>query len=243
MLYLIGTGIENEYDISLRGLNALKGCAIVYSEQYTCPLEIDFVNLEKMIGKNILPLSREEVENGKRIVEEARTKNVALLVGGDPLSATTHHELLLDAKKAGVATQIIHSSSIFTAIAETGLFLYKFGKTVSLPFPQENYFPESPYLNILSNKQQGMHTLLLLDIGMTANLALETVLKLEEKVGKGLFSKETKVVACAHLGGQSVIRYDSIEKLLTEKFGKMPHTLIIPGELHFHEEEFLAQFV
>ena len=84
-----------------------------------------------------------------------------------------------------------------------------------------------------------MHTLLLLDIGMTANRAIEILLELEGKVNGKVFSKDTKLVVAAHLGGDSLIKHDTIEKLKKMDFGALPHSIVVPGKLHFHESEFL----
>lgn len=239
MLYLIGTGIHDEKDISLKGIEACKKCARVFAEFYTCPVSVDIPSLEKTLGKKITVLDRKAVEESEVVIESAKKEDTAFLVGGDALSATTHTQLLLDTKKAGIQVRVIHASSIFTAIAETGLMLYKFGKTVSLPFPQEGYFPTTPYTNIKENLDACLHTLLLLDIGMTANRAIEILFELEEKVKGKLFSKNTKFVVVAHLGGDSLIKYDTIEKLKKMDFGALPHSIVVPGKLHFHEEEFL----
>ncbi|MCK4968578.1 MAG: diphthine synthase [Candidatus Aenigmarchaeota archaeon] len=242
MLYLIGIGINDEKDISLKGIEAIKKCENVFMELYTCPIHIDLKNLEKLTGKKIRLLERNHVEDEEVVLNSAKTKDTAFLVGGDALSATTHTEIILDAKKLGIDVKIIHASSIFTAIAETGLMLYKFGKTVSLPFPQEGYFPTTPYTNIKDNLDSSLHTLLLLDIGMSANKAIEILLELEEKMNGKLFDDSFKLVIVAHLGGDSLIKYDTISNLKNMDFGIQPHALIIPSKLHFHEEEFLELF-
>ncbi len=242
MLYLIGTGIHDEKDLSLKGIEACKKCARVFAEFYTCPVSVDIPCLEKMILKKITVLDRKQVEEDGIVLESAKKGNTAFLVGGDALSATTHTQLVLEAKKAGIKVRVIHASSIFTAIAETGLMLYKFGKTVSLPFPQEGYFPTTPYTNIKENLDCGLHTLLLLDIGMTANRAIEILLELEEKLNGNIFPKDTKLVVVAHLGGNSLIKYDTIDKLKKMDFGALPHSIVVPGKMHFHEEEFLELF-
>ncbi len=242
MLYLIGTGIYDEKDISLKGIEACKKCDTIFAEFYTCPVSVDISSLEKIIGKKITVLDRKQVEEDEVVIESAKKQDTAFLVGGDALSATTHTEIMLDAKKAGIKVRVIHASSIFTAIAETGLMLYKFGKTVSLPFPQKGYFPTTPYTNIKENLDCSIHTLLLLDIGMTANRAIEILLELEEKVKGNIFSKDTKLVVVAHLGGDSLIKYDTIDNLKKMDFGALPHSIVVPGKMHFHEEEFLELF-
>ena len=242
MLYLIGLGINDEKDISLKGIDAIKSCDAVFAELYTCPIHADLSKLEKLTSKKIQLLDRKQVEEDELVLKSAKKCDTAFLVGGDALSATTHTEIILDAKKAGIDVKVIHASSIFTAIAETGLMLYKFGKTVSLPFPQENYFPTTPYTNIKDNLDSSLHTLLLLDIGMSANKAIDVLFELEKKMKGKLFSDSSKLVVVAHLGGDSLIKYDTIANLKKMDFGIQPHALIIPSVLHFHEEEYLELF-
>jgi len=239
MLYLIGLGIGDEKDISLRGVEACKKAEKVFLELYTCHLKIDISYLEKIIEKKITILDRKGVEESGKIISSAIEKDTVLLVGGDPLSATTHSEIILDARKKNIDIEIIHSSSIFTAVAETGLSLYKFGKVVSLPKPQDNYFPISPYENISDNLGNEMHSLILLDIGMSASEGINLLLELEKKVKGGIFSSKTKIVICAHLGKGSLIRYGMIKEFHKADFGEHPHCLIVPAKLNFSEEEFL----
>ncbi len=239
MLYMIGTGIYDERDISQKAIDALKKSKKIFAEFYTCPVNVNIEALEKLAGKKIQVLDRAQVEEEDMILDCAKEQDTAFLVGGDALSATTHTQIMIDARKSGVKVKVIHASSIFTAIAETGLQLYKFGKTVSLPLPQVNYFPTTPYSNLKENVECGVHTLLLLDIGMTANTAIEILLDLEEKMKGKIFSNKTKLVVAAHLGCDSLIKYDTIENLKKMDFGALPHTIVIPGKLHFTEVEFL----
>ena len=83
---------------------------------------------------------------------------------GDPFGATTHHDLMLRAKEKGIETKAIHNASILNAVGACGLSLYKFGETVSIPFWQDEWKPESFYDRIVSNRKNGLHTLCLLDI-------------------------------------------------------------------------------
>lgn len=242
MLYIVSLGLHDEMDISLRGADAMKKCRRIFIETYTSSITINFASLEKIAGKKIELLDRKGVEESGAILESAKSCDTAFIVPGDALSATTHHHVVFDARKAGITVEIIHGSSIFSAVAETGLSLYKFGMTVSVPKPQENYFPESPYMNILQNKKRGLHTLILLDIGMSAKEGIEVLLMLEKKVKKKLFLEKTKLVAVAHLGVKSTIKYGTIRDLKNADLGAMPHTLILPGDMHFSEEDFVSQF-
>lgn len=83
---------------------------------------------------------------------------------GDPLAATTHTDLFLRAAKRKIQCTMIHNASIMNAVACCGLQLYNFGQSVSLPFFKDNWRPTSWYEKIKVNKDQGFHTLCLLDI-------------------------------------------------------------------------------
>jgi diphthine synthase len=243
MLYLVGLGVCDEKDIPLRGIEACKKADIVFLETYTSPINLDISNLEKLMGKRVVVLSREDVEEKNVVVKEAENRAVVFLVPGDPLFATTHKELVKECKQRNIEVQVIHSSSILTAVGECGLSLYKFGRVVSLPEVQEKYFPLSPYEHAIKNKEMGLHTLILLDIGMSANRAMEILLEMEKKKRKGLFTPETKIVVIARAGRDDVyIAYGDIEKLLKMDFGSLPHCLVLPAELEFHEEEYLKMF-
>ena len=190
---------------------------------------IKWESLKPKIGKKkITPLTREQVES-EQILTKAKNQNISLLVYGDPLSATTHISLIQSCKKQKIPFKIFHNSSIFTAVAETGLQLYKFGKTASMPAWQEdkNYKPTS-FINIIKQNQKiKAHTLLLVDIG----LSLE---KAKEQLKKTLNPKQ-KIILCSQLGTNSKIYYNTLDKL--PKTAKHPYCFIIPSDLHFYEEE------
>src|SRR3989339_501267 len=173
MLYLIGLGLSDEKDISLKGLEAIKECDMVFAENYTANWQGSFQKLENVIGKQIQTLTRKGVE-GNFLIEMAKKQKVALLVPGDPLSATTHFQLFQDAKIAGTKCKIIHSSSVFTAVAVAGLQLYKFGRVTTLP---KDFKVQSPIEVVRVNKKVGLHSLILLDIGMELNDALTVMEK------------------------------------------------------------------
>lgn len=245
MLYLISLGLYNEKDMSLRALETAKKCDILYVEFYTTKMETDVKKLSYLVNKEVKEISRKDIENRSvKILEQAAAKNVGVFVGGDALSATTHMSLLLEAKKLGIKTKVIHGSSVLTAVGETGLSLYKFGKTTTLAFPEENYKPTSCYDAILENKKMGLHTLVLLDVKppryMTVKEGLSVLMDIEKTKKKGLIAAKEKIIAACCLGGESIIKYGKILDLAKDpKLKKTPAVLIFPGELHFHEKEFL----
>ena len=154
-LYLIGIGLADEKDITVKGQEAIKSCDKIYLENYTSLLQCGKENLEKFYGKKITSATREISEQGaEKIVEEAKKSNVAFVVIGDALSATTHIELFRVAKEKEVKVKVVHNASILTAIGVTGLQLYKFGKATSLPFADKIPGLETPYNIILENKKR-----------------------------------------------------------------------------------------
>jgi len=133
MLYLIGLGLDKD-DLSLKAIKTIKDCEKVYLETYTTELPYSKIEIEKIIKKNITEIQRGLIENKSyKLIKEAEKQDIALLVYGDPLAATTHLSLLLESKKAKVKFKVLHNASIFNAISQTGLQLYKFGKTTSIP--------------------------------------------------------------------------------------------------------------
>ena len=236
-------GVGDERDMSIKGLEACKRADVIFLESYTSPVKINVGNLRKLVGKDVIELSREDVEEKNLVVREAEKRNVAFLVPGDPLFATTHKEIVRECMLRKIRVEVIHASSILTAVGESGLSLYKFGRVVSLPFPQENYFPLSPYDHILTNLKAGLHTLILLDIGMDVHTAIDVLLRMEEKKKGRIFTQDTKLVVLSRLGSPNKsILYSSISKLKSIDFGESPHSLVIPAELEHHEKEFLELF-
>jgi len=237
MLYLIGLGLWDEQDVSLRVVNVAKSCDDVYIEQYTSNWQGDVANIEKLIGKKVSLLSREKVESDF-LIKEAKSKNVALLVPGDPLTATTHFQLFYECRKTGISCFVIHSSSIYTAASITGLQLYKFGRATTLAKPQPNYNPESPYDVITENKKAGLHSLVLLDTaegGMSIKEGLQLLQSIDKKRNEKLIDE--KILIAARLGSDKpLIKYGFASELLIEE---KPGVIIIPGKLNFKEEEAL----
>jgi diphthine synthase len=242
-LTLISTGIHDERDISLRGLEKARECDTLYAELYTMILDTDTQRLSTLLGKKVDPLRRRGLEEqSDEILEKALTQRVGILIGGDCLSATTHVSLLIEAKKRGIPVEVVHASSIFTAVAETGLSLYKFGRTVTLPLPERG--PPDTTLDVLKeNKEQGLHTLILLDLDAEKgrHLPLPRAISILLDAQKPEeFSPDTLCVATARLGWEdSTIRADRAAELKRLDAGLPPHALIVPGRLHFMEAEAL----
>ena len=203
----------------------------------------------KLYGKRVVVADRKLVEQSDEMLTAAATRNVALLIIGDPWGATTHIDIMLRCKAKGVPFVVINNASIITAVGITGLQIYKFGKTTSVPYPDRNFRPETSYEVINQNRLLGLHTLLLLDIRpdlgkfMTVSEAIEILLEIESRKKQGVFTQETFCVGCARIGSDNfIIKTGAAKDLKKMDFGRQPHCLIVPGELHFVEEEALARW-
>ncbi|MFH1585733.1 MAG: diphthine synthase, partial [archaeon] len=230
MLYIIGLGLN--YDgISKFGLDAVKKCKRVYLDNYTVELPYSVQQLVDVIGKKVILANREKVEN-LSLVDEASKLDVALLVYGSPLTATTHITLIQEAKKSEVRYKVIYNASILDAVAETGLQLYKFGKIASMP-----EFEADSFMDMVSQNQKiNAHSLILVDIRLEFSVALEKLKKAAEKHKVKL----GKVLVCSRLGCQgSRIFYKDIKEIKPESRVKAPYCFIVPGKLHFLESEVL----
>ncbi|NQV09165.1 diphthine synthase [Candidatus Woesearchaeota archaeon] len=249
-LYLIGLGVDNEKDITLKGLEAVKKCGKIYLENYTSVLNCSVSDLEKLYGKKIILADRDMIENkAEDILKESKKNDIGLLVIGDPFSATTHTDLVLRAKEHKVKIEVIHNTSILNAVGEVGLELYKYGKTTSIPFPARGFEPETPYDVIRDNQKIGLHTLVLLDLRpdedkfMSAAEGVKNLLDIEKKRGEKVFTEDTLCIACARIGSEnSKIKYGKAKDLLKMDLGKGMQCLIVPGKLHFVEEEMVEKW-
>lgn len=166
MFFLIGIGMSSPQDITLKGLTAIKKSEKVYLESYTSVLiDATVEDLEAAYGQPLVVADRDLIENEfDGILSDAGDQNISLLVVGDPFGATTHVDLILRCKQKGISCEVIHNVSILNAIGSSGINLYNFGQTVSIPFFKENWRPKSWLKKINQNFVIGLHTLCLLDI-------------------------------------------------------------------------------
>jgi len=226
--HLIGLGLS-ENSLTAESLRVLKTCKKIYLENYTVDFPYPKNRLEKNYKIKILELNRKEVESEK-FLNQAKSQNIALLVYGDALSATTHIQLIQACKRNKIKYKIFHNASILTAIAETGLSLYKFGKTASLPKWHHSFKPTSFIQTIKDNQKIKAHTLLLIDIGLTLKEA-------KHQIKTAAKFTLPKIILCELAGIKTKITYNSLNKLPDK--AKAPYCLIIPSELNLIEKEFL----
>jgi len=242
LVTFIGLGLNDEMGITLQGLEEAKRADSVFAEFYTNLMPaLSLKHLEQLIGKKIDVLSRRQLEDdrGRAVATAAQKGNVAFLVPGDPMIATTHVSLRLGLAQSGIQTKIIHGPSIMSAVCgATGLQSYKFGKNITIPF-------EPPLLGsvletIGENYSRGLHTLLLLDVkeGEKEQLTISGALA---RIGSADPDLRTRLaVGVARLGASDEkVRAASIIRLVRENFGLPPQSIVLPGKLHFMEIEAL----
>lgn len=250
MLFFVGLGLYDEKDISLKGLEAVRAADAVYAEFYTSRLMgTSLEKLQSLYGKRVHLLSRPEVEVDPSWLEEAREKNVAFLVGGDPMVSTTHLDLRLRALEMGIETRVVHSSSIVTAVSGlTGLQNYRFGRSTTVPFPYlargKRIVPETPYLVLKENLARNLHTMLFLDIQneryMTVNEGSELLLEMEANSGGEVLSCLLGIGIARAGSENAAVKADLLSRLKDHDFGGPLHIMVVPAKLHFMEAKALV---
>ncbi|MBT5042786.1 diphthine synthase [Candidatus Woesearchaeota archaeon] len=242
MFYLIGIGMGDEKDITVKGLEAVKSCDKIFLECYTSKqVDFDIDKMQEFYGKEIIFADRDMVEKNceDEMIMPAREGNVALLIVGSPLGATTHLDILRRADDLDVESTVIDNAGILGAVGIVGMSLYKYGRVITIP--KENEGISSPYEMMVENQKMGLHTLILLDVKneneefnlMTARKGLDYLIK------HGLSTSEM-VVVCGGLGGaKPEIKYGGVGTIFVEK---KPQCIIVPGDMHFMEEECVERF-
>jgi diphthine synthase len=267
VLFIVGLGLGDEKDITVRGLEAVRSCDKIFLESYTSLLCVGKERLEQYYQKPIIIADRNMVESeAEQIYEPALTQNIALLVVGDPVCATTHTDIMIRAREHGVKVELIHNASVMGAVGCCGLQLYNFGHTVSIPFFEDNWRPTSFYPKIHYNRRGGMHTLCLLDIKvkepdfeamargrqvffpprfMSVPTAAAQLVETEDALRNGAYHAETTLcVGLARLGQptQQIVA-GTLQELQEVDFGEPLHSLIVCGELHELELELLKEYL
>jgi len=266
-LYLVGTGIsEGLRSVTREGEDAIRGADVIYLERFTSPMPSDdtaeAVRGMAPDGCVITEAKRWMVEDGARILEDAESKNVVLLSYGDPLVATTHVDLLCRAAAQKTGARVVHSSSAPVAAAgECGLHHYKFGRMATIMRSEKSM--TTPYYTIYKNATEGCHTMLLLEYDregtesgdgrsffLEPSDALGGLLRTERGQRRSVVSEDTYAIVASRVGFAGAMRQQKQKQQITagkvsslmaiNTFGEPPHSIIIPGGLHFTESEALS---
>ncbi len=248
MLWFVGLGISGAKSIPHEALEVLSKADIVYLEQFTSPIgKSDLSKIKKMTNGEFKAAKRWLVEDGNEILKKAKRKKVVLLSYGDPYIATTHIELRTRAIQEKIKTHSIHASSSLTSmIGECGLQFYKVGKIATIMSEMNSL--TTPYYVIYKNIIEGNHTVLLLEYNQDKDFflnpkdALLGLIETEKGQKRNVIDYSTYAIVASRIGfkDQSIIS-GKISSLKKMNFGKPPHTVIIPGRLHFTESDALKK--
>jgi diphthine synthase len=165
---LVGMGPGRISSMTIEAKNAAKSADFRRYEAYTALWPADeLAKLEEDIG-DIKMVMRPEVESPTELLDLAKTHLVALLIVGDPLQATTHVDIQLQALEAGINCVVFHGISITTLVTgAVGLSNYRFGRQTTITYPYGGWVATSPLEVIAANIFQNQHTLALLDLDPT----------------------------------------------------------------------------
>jgi diphthine synthase len=238
MLLLIGLGPRPPGSLQADARDALARAETIYLENYT-NLGYTLEEFSAFLSRTVLPAPRSVVESSA-LLDEARRKSVALCVIGDIFTATTHSTIYLECLQNNIPIELYPNAGVMNTIAFTGLELYKFGQTISIPYPIGEYKPASYLKKIEDNQKLGLHTLCLLDIKADENRYMtipEAIALLEGKV-----VMHTLVGVARLCAPDMRIRAGTPETLSATEWGAQPHCLVIPGNLNAVEEEFMEHW-
>jgi len=270
MLYLIGLGLGDAKDVTVKGLEVIKSADKVFLEAYTSILMGGKEEMELFYGREIILADRTLVEQeADTILCDAKTKDIVFLVVGDPFGATTHTDLVIRCIEQDIKYKVIHNASILNAVGCCGLQLYNFGETVSIVMWSDTWKPDSFYDKVVENKKRGLHTLCLLDIKMkeqtvenmmrgrkiyeppsflTANDAIKQLLEVSENRSKDNsenreITADSICVALARVGWENQkIVSGKMSTVQNTDLGPPIHSLIIAGNTHYLEIDMLKLF-
>ena len=242
MLWFVGLGISGVSELSDNAISVIKNADVAYLESFTSPIsETEKVQLENMCDGEFKIAKRWIVEDGNEILENAKKKKTVLISYGDPYIATTHLELKTRAITDKIETNTIHSSSIISSlIGEIGLQYYKVGKILTIMNDPKSMI--TPYNTIFNNLLSKMHSIILLEYNEDKSFFLEpqnalSLLLDAEKTQNGkIISSDTFTIVASRIGkSDQMITSGKISNLKKKEYGEPPHTIIIPGSLHFTE--------
>ena len=249
MLWFVGLGISGLDGISANAIQVLKKADMTYFENFTSPIpKSELAKIKKLVKGKLTIAPRWMVEDGKAILLLAKKKNVVLLAYGDPYVATTHVELRTRAEKDKIKTKTIHGASAITSlIGECGLHHYKIGRPVTIM--RESPSLNTVYYTIYENMVKGSHSLLILEFDNSSNFfldpkdALVSLLETEKGQKRNVIDQSTFAIVASRIGSKNQkIISGKISTLTKTDFGKPPHTIIMPGKLHFTEHDAIKIF-
>ncbi|MFP3263372.1 MAG: diphthine synthase [Nitrososphaeria archaeon] len=246
-LVLVGMGVHGPRGIPVGALEDLRACGRVLLDAYTTPMDVERVleELRSILGVEVTAAGRDLLEDAPRISREAAAGCLGIVVPGDVFTATTHDALRQEAVRRGVEVRVWHSSSVVTsALGRLGLHVYKLGfiGTLAEGPPQSAY---RLYFGVASALRNGQHSLLLLQHdkeggGLSVAEGLRLLRQAEDSWRLGAFSPDRVLIVASRLFSSSeAMRILRMEEALDADFGEHPHSIIVPGRLHYTEADSL----
>jgi diphthine synthase len=252
MIKLLGLGLSIDF-IPIGTILRLTTCRKVILDLYTSSwypsLEL-LAEVLKRKGIEIVKAKRSDLEGESiiKIIEESKHKDICIAVVGDPLIATTHNAIIVEALKNDLNVEVFPASSILNiAISLSCLQAYRFGKIVTIVKPKNGIVYEYPLHVIKSNRERNLHTLVLLEIDLETNYfmtpkeALEILFNIQKTYGYKVIDDEDKIIVLKAIGyDNSSIEVKRAREILSKEYVPTLYTLIIPAEtLHPIEKECL----
>lgn len=249
MLRLVGLGLGPPEHMTLKAIKALEESDIVYLDTYTSPLPSELLEfLRSRLGDRLLLAGRQDLEDRvAELVDKAAAMSVAVAVPGDPLIATTHIAILIEAVSRGVDFEIVYGvSSVSAAIGSSCLSSYRFGRIVTVPRDASVESLKTIYRSIEENIEAGLHTLVLLDVaegGLSASEAVKMLLKAGAEAG-GRLNPDSMVIVLARLGYRDEVRAACrASDVSSLQLPPPPHIVIIPAELRSYERDAIKKLM
>ena len=244
MLWFVGLGISGTKSIPIEVVKIIQEADFVYLEAFTSPIsKMHEEEIRNMVNGSFKIAKRWLVEDGQEILKASKTSTVVLLAYGDPYMATTHIELRTRAELENIETKTIHSASAITSmIGEAGLQFYKVGRVVTIMNEKKSTI--TPYTAIFKNLTQGLHSIILLEYNhdkkyfLDPKNAISDLLDIEKAQKKSVLDDDTFAIIASRIGFETQkIISGKFSNLLKTDFGEPPHSIIIPGKLHFTESD------
>jgi diphthine synthase len=253
MLNLVGLGLWSGH-ITREAHETLVESDVIYFDSYTnVSKDITPAGLAETIGRPVEPVGRDMLEfpGVRKILQKASEENVSIAVIGDPLVATTHIIVLEEAKTQSIPFKVIHGiSGVYMSILESLLQIYKFGRITTLVYPYGNTFPYSVLKQVYTNICTKSHSLVLLDLKldegkiMHANEAADIIVEMEQRMwDDSVLENLLSIIVEAAGTPWQRITVKTLGKSRTGRYEIVPQSIVIPGFLHFEEEESLAKLL
>ena len=249
MLWFVGLGISGFDGLGQSATRALKSADVVFLENFTSPMpKSEIAKIKKAVRRRLRIAPRWLVEDGKAILSEAKRKKVVLLTYGDPYIATTHIELRTRAELENIRTRTLHAASaIPSLVGECGLQYYKIGRPVTVMRDPKSW--NTVYTMLYQNLAMQTHSILILEYDSESGFfldprdAISGLLSAEGEMRQNVVSESMFGIVASRIGSRNQqVTAGKLSSLSKEEFGRPPHTIIIPGRMHFTETDALKAF-